>query len=129
MQRHPSGSIIHTLLQAVYEEDLIHRQPGVANTLDTSLEKFPVTRSWVKQEVSTQTDKEGEIGVLSEGFTRIVIGEIKSEILQELASAAGRDQLCRYTYATPLFYFSSITHFVYLFKGVADLYSYCVWCK
>lgn len=76
-------------LQAVYEEDLIHRQAGAASTLNKQEESFPVTKKWIQEEKGS--------GPVGNSFTRIVIGELKAEILKDLGSAAGREQLCRYT--------------------------------
>ena len=76
--------------QAVYEEDLIHRQPGVADSLAEFERKFPVTEEWVGEEA--QREREGPGG---DSFTRIVIGDLKPEVLQEIGSPSGRDQLCK----------------------------------
>ena len=74
-------------IQAVYEEDLIHRQPGIASTLNKQEEGFPVSKKWIQEEKGS--------GPTSNSFTRIVIGELKTEILKELGSTTGREQLCR----------------------------------
>jgi hypothetical protein len=77
-------------LQAVYEEDLIHRQPGVLATLDQFERKFPVTEQWVGEETSREEDGAG-----GDSFTRIVIGELKPEVLRDIGSPSGREQLCK----------------------------------
>lgn len=80
-------------IQAVYEEDLIHRQPGVAGPLNASEEGFPATRKWIAEE--TICDLEDGSAASVSSFTRIVIGELKPEILRDLGCAQGREQLCR----------------------------------
>lgn len=39
-------------LQAVYEDDLLHRNPGDASTMLPMEAGFPIARSWVQQEGS-----------------------------------------------------------------------------
>ena len=42
------------LLQAIYEEDLVHRLPGDAGTLGRLEQPFPVARQWVESELADQ---------------------------------------------------------------------------
>lgn len=73
----------------MYEEDLIHRQPGVVNTAEFE-QSFPITEEWVGEETVREREGPGE-----DSFTRIVIGELKPEVLQDIGSPSGREQLCK----------------------------------
>ncbi len=42
-------------LQAVYEEDMVHRNPGDASTLAGIEQPFDVTKAWVQGEASAPT--------------------------------------------------------------------------
>lgn len=76
-------------MQAVYEEDLVHRQPGDARTTSGFERSFPVTQTWVAQEKAEAPASD------QTSFTRILIGELKPEVLPLIGSMAGRQQLCK----------------------------------
>lgn len=74
--------------EAVYEEDMVHRNPGDTSTLGTMEARFPVTHSWVHEEV-----KLNAAGPTS-GFTRVMIGDLKPQILRQLADDQGGAKIC-----------------------------------
>lgn len=91
---HSGKSQSRSYLQAVYEEDLVHRQPGVTETLTASEAAFPVTRKWLADEVDGVCGETGAIHSPT-SFTRIIIGDLKPGILKEVGCMHGREQLCR----------------------------------
>ena len=87
-------------MQAVYEEDLIHRKAGQG--VPHQFEKnFATAADWIQQESGldeAQTDKPGS-------FTRIVIGDLKPEILQIISKTTGREQLCKWAETLPYMHY------------------------
>ena len=79
-------------VQAVYEEDLVHRRPGDDTTLVRMEQPFPITRQWVQQEAAAPGGG-GPGG--DHSFTRVVIGELKADVLQQVADADKGAQVCR----------------------------------
>lgn len=45
-------------MQAVYEEDLIHRQPGDVSTLSSMEQGFPPAACWVEEENAHPSEAE-----------------------------------------------------------------------
>lgn len=76
-------------MQAVYEEDLLHRRPGLGEPLPFEA-GFPAAKDWIQQEAHAPDQED-----IAKSFTRIVIGDLKPEILQNVEKIAGREQLCR----------------------------------
>ena len=76
-------------MQAVYEEDLLHRMPGDVSTLGPLERSFPITEAWVEAERPSAGGGAGS-------WTRIVIGELKPEVLKQIVDMEGRKQLCRF---------------------------------
>ncbi|KAK9800826.1 hypothetical protein WJX73_002958 [Symbiochloris irregularis] len=79
--------------QAVYEDDLVHRCAGDASTLLPMEAPFPIARSWVEHEAEQQDAEEA--GPDSSSFTRVVIGQLKADILRQVAEDAQGQKLCR----------------------------------
>ena len=75
--------------EAVYEEDMLHRNPGDESTLSKMEMPFAASRSWLREE--TQNEACGEGG----SFTRVVVGDLKPDILQQLADDTGGAHICR----------------------------------
>ena len=78
--------------QDVYAEDLVHRSPGDASTLtpiETAFE--PLAQSWV----AAETDTGAAEGAGGSSFTRVMIGQVKPNILRQIADEPGMQQLCR----------------------------------
>ena len=131
-------------LQAVYEEDMVHRNPGDASTLTGMEQPFGVTKAWVQREASAPTEGEWrwielpgvshgwtgpwcnhskavcespsgakaaniprEVSVVIEplllpvpvpghdSFTRVLIGDLKPEVLALLLEDSAGDQICQ----------------------------------
>ena len=67
----------------------------MTSALDPGEKDFPVTRQWVREEATCSQQGNPDASDVMSGFTRIVIGDLKPEILRDLGNAAGREQLCR----------------------------------
>ena len=80
-------------LQAVYEEDLVHRMPGDASTLGQFEAGYPVAKAWIGEEQARQESAASDPA--QDSFTRVVVGELKPEVLHHIGNASGREQLCR----------------------------------
>lgn len=59
---------------AVYEEEMIHREAGDASTLSQTEHCFSSTKSWVASELEN----------MEASFTRVIIGDLKPEILRQM---------------------------------------------
>ncbi|KAK9820414.1 hypothetical protein WJX72_010046 [[Myrmecia] bisecta] len=70
--------------QAVYEEDILHRCPGSASTITPIEQPFAMVQDWVAAE------SEAEVG-----FTRVVVGQLKPDIMEQIADAEQAQQVCR----------------------------------
>ncbi len=76
--------------EAVYEEDMVHRNPGDVSTLSKMEGPFNAAASgWIQDELIQNGDGQNE------PFTRVIIGDLKPDILQQLADDAGGAQICR----------------------------------
>lgn len=71
--------------ESVYEGDMVHRNPGDESTLSRVEQTFDAARAWVREESSAQGG----------AFTRVIIGDLKPEILQQLTADFDGGQLCR----------------------------------
>ena len=94
------GSQRHTMphLQAVYEEDLVHRMPGDASTLGQFEAGYPAAKAWIGEEQARQ--ESAASCPAQDSFTRVVVGELKPEVLHHIGNASGREQLCRWVKTT-----------------------------
>jgi structural maintenance of chromosomes flexible hinge domain-containing protein 1 len=70
--------------QAVYEEDMVHRNPGDHSTANAIEQAFPAAREWVRAEVEP-----GE-----ESFTRVIIGDLKADVIDQLVSDDEGAHIC-----------------------------------
>lgn len=91
-------------LQSVYEEDLVHRLPGDASTLSPTEAMFPAAHEWVAGELQQTpaqaadrvADSQELQAVPSDhSFTRVVIADLKPEVLQQIADSDKYEQVCR----------------------------------
>lgn len=87
----------------MYEEDLLHRMPGDASTLSAIEAQFPVAQAWVAKE-RHQSPSQAERVVDSQqaqpppeghSFTRVIITDLKPEVLEQIADSDRYDQVCR----------------------------------
>lgn len=72
--------------EAVYEGDMVHRNAGDASTLAAMELPFAVTRDWVRAEAAA-----GD----AESFTRVIVGDLKPDVLQQLAHDDQGLHICR----------------------------------
>lgn len=89
-------------MQSVYEEDLVHRQPGDASTLSPTEAMFPAAHDWVANEVRPAQaadrvvdSQQPQPAPSDHSFTRVVIADLKPEVLQQIADADRYEQVCR----------------------------------
>lgn len=95
-------------LQAVYEGNLVHRAPGDASTLSLIEQQFPSSADWVASELqhrpqpaesSSQhvADSQHNTQAQTQGhsFTRVVIADLKPEVLQQISDSARYETVCR----------------------------------
>ncbi|KAL0055143.1 hypothetical protein WJX82_007626 [Trebouxia sp. C0006] len=90
--------------KSVYEEDLVHRLPGDASTLSPTEGMFPAAHDWVAGELQ-QTPAQAADRVADSqqlqaapsdhSFTRVVIADLKPEVLQQIADSDKYEQVCR----------------------------------
>lgn len=80
----------------------MHRRPGDDSTLSQMERAFPITQQWVQAEAQAPAGglegqgSESEAGDDGHSFTRVVIGELKPDVLQQLADANKGAQVCRW---------------------------------
>lgn len=80
-------------MQDVYAEDLMHRSPRDASTLAAIESGFePLAKAWVAAEAMADTSEEEGAG---KSFTRVLIGQIKPNILCQIADQSAMKQLRR----------------------------------
>ena len=83
----------------------MHRRPGDSSTLSQMEQAFPITQQWVQAEVQAPAGPHEGLangsGAGGDGhsFTRVVIGELKPDVLQQLADAEKGAQVCRWAVA------------------------------
>ena len=79
-------------MQDVYAEDLVHRSPGDASTLAAVESGFePLATSWVEIEAMADSAED----VAGKSFTRVLIGQVKPNILRQIADQWAMKQLRR----------------------------------
>lgn len=89
------------VLQSVYEEDLVHRMPGDASTLSPIEAQFPVAHTWVHDEHQQSPSQRHRVADSQQAlpechsFTRVIIADLKPEVLQQIADATRYEQVCR----------------------------------
>ena len=68
------------VVQAVYEEDLIHRQPGDASTISSMEQGFAPATSWVAEEVdgNSNADLSGEVSLTPHAALENIEGKLSS---------------------------------------------------
>lgn len=76
----------YKLGQAVYEADMVHRAPGNPSTLTSTEEVFADMHGRVAAEQAVPRDQ---------GFTRVLLSDVKPEIAEQLAQDAEGRELCR----------------------------------
>eukprot|EP00198_Chlamydomonas_reinhardtii_P012225 XP_001701562.1 predicted protein [Chlamydomonas reinhardtii] len=93
--------------EAVYEEDMVHRQPGDESTLSQQEAAFGVTRSWIAEEVPPAASADGAAGAASPSssapgpssgfpsFTRVTITDLRPDVLALMANADSGAAVCR----------------------------------
>ncbi len=100
--RHRQGSLM--FLQSVYEEDLVHRLPGDASTLSPTEAMFKAAHEWVAGELQQPTaqaadrvadSQQLQAAPADHSFTRVVIADLKPEVLQQIADSDKYEQVCR----------------------------------
>jgi hypothetical protein len=75
--------------QAVYEEDMIHRNPGDASTLSPMETPFSAaTQAWMEAETDVNNSN-------STSFTRVIIGDVKPDILKQMMGGERATTVCR----------------------------------
>ena len=80
----------------------MHRRPGDGSTLSQMEQAFPITQQWVQAEAQAPAGADEGQGNGSDAsgdghsFTRVVIGELKPDVLQQLADADKGAQVCRW---------------------------------
>ena len=89
-------------MQSVYQEDLVHRLPGDPSTLSAAEAQFAAPQQWVADETQqpsiqpsdnvADSQQSGSAGL---SFTRVVIADLKPEVLQQIADPAKYEQVCR----------------------------------
>ncbi|KAL3158052.1 hypothetical protein ABBQ32_011661 [Trebouxia sp. C0010 RCD-2024] len=90
-------------VQSVYEEDLVHRMPGDASTLNPIEAQFPVACTWVADEQPHSPSQRHRVADSQQAtpspeghsFTRVIIADLKPEVLQQIADATRYEQVCR----------------------------------
>ncbi|KXZ46758.1 hypothetical protein GPECTOR_41g723 [Gonium pectorale] len=70
--------------EAVYEEDLVHRQPGDESTLSKQEAAFAVTRSWLADEAASPAS-----------FTRVTISDLRPDVLALVRDSVSGTAVCR----------------------------------
>jgi len=75
--------------ESVYEGDMVHRNPGDASTVASMEQPFTAAKKWVLDE--TQSGNSGT----ESSFTRVIIGNLKMEILEQLSDDIQGTHLCR----------------------------------
>uniref|UniRef100_A0A1D2ABE5 SMCHD1 ribosomal S5 domain-containing protein n=1 Tax=Auxenochlorella protothecoides TaxID=3075 RepID=A0A1D2ABE5_AUXPR len=76
----------YRLGQAVYETVMIHRRPGDALTQAPWEQAFPITQQWVGEEAT---------GSEASGFTRVLLGGLKPEVLHQMLEEGADSRICR----------------------------------
>ncbi len=86
----------------MYEEDLVHRLPGDASTLSPTEVIFPAAHEWVANErqpspsqVADRVADSQQSTAAGHSFTRVVIADLKPEVLQQIADSDRYEQVCR----------------------------------
>ncbi|KAG2443092.1 hypothetical protein HYH02_009506 [Chlamydomonas schloesseri] len=95
--------------EAVYEEDMVHRQPGDNSTLSQQEAAFGVTRIWIAEEVTSAAACSGAAGPSGPAsspsssapandfpsFTRVTITDLRPDVLALMADADSGAAVCR----------------------------------
>lgn len=95
-------------MQAVYEGNLIHREPGDATNLSSTEQLFPACADWVATELpqrphanATSSQAVAESPQLSHAqtqgnsFTRVVVADLRPEVLQQISDSEQYETVCR----------------------------------
>ena len=90
-------------MQSVYEEDLVHRIPGDASTLNPVEAQFPVAKDWVASELQQFPSQEERVADSQQShpsskghsFTRVIVADLKPEVLQQITDTDRYEQVCR----------------------------------
>lgn len=82
--------------QAVYEEEMIHRNPGDDSTLSVVESGFAMPRQWVSSETQNTGEGHDRPADASGGsFTRVLVCDLKSHILDQVCDETQGQYICR----------------------------------
>jgi hypothetical protein len=74
----------------VYAEDMVHRNPADPSTLSPAEQPFSAAHAWVAAE-----GEEGGGGGAGPSFTRVVIGDLKPDVLRQLMDDERGAHVCQ----------------------------------
>jgi hypothetical protein len=86
----PAVHCLLLLLQEVYAEDMVHRNPADASTLSTTEHPFSVAHAWVAAE-----GEDVDEGGAGPTFTRVVIGDLKPDVLRQIMDDEQGTYICQ----------------------------------
>jgi hypothetical protein len=78
-------------LQEVYVEDMVHRNPADPSTLSPAEQPFSVARTWV----AAEDEEAGAGGGTGPSFTRVVIGDLKPDVLRQIMDDEQGTHICQ----------------------------------
>ncbi|KAL4443930.1 hypothetical protein ABPG75_011667 [Micractinium tetrahymenae] len=81
--------------EEVYVEDMVHRNPADPSTLAPMEQPFAAARSWVAGEGEAEDGGEGGAGGAGPSFTRVVIGDLKPDVLRQIMDDEAGSHICQ----------------------------------
>ncbi len=83
-------------MQEVYVEDMVHRNPCDPSTLAPMERPFAVARSWLAGEGEPEDSEEaGSSSGTGASFTRVVIGDLKLDVLRQIMDDEAGTHICQ----------------------------------